>query len=47
MSDVVKLTVDDREIEVAKGTGLVETAEAAGIEPQDSATAESCLAGKR
>ena len=32
MSDVVKLTVDDREIEVAKGTGLVETAEAAGIE---------------
>jgi len=32
VSDLVKLTVDDREIEVAKGTGLVETAEAAGIE---------------
>jgi NADH-quinone oxidoreductase subunit G len=32
MSDVVKLTIDDREIEVAKGTGLVETAAAAGIE---------------
>ncbi len=32
MSDSVKLTVDDREIEVPKGTGLVETAEAAGIE---------------
>ena len=32
MSDGVKVTIDDREIEVAKGTGLVETAEAAGIE---------------
>jgi len=32
MSDVVKVTIDDREVEVAKGTGLVETAEAAGIE---------------
>ena len=28
----VKLTIDDREIEVEKGTGLVETAAAAGIE---------------
>jgi len=28
----VKVTIDDREIEVAKGTGLVETAAAAGIE---------------
>jgi NADH-quinone oxidoreductase subunit G len=32
VSDVVKVKVDDREIEVPKGTGLVETAEAAGIE---------------
>ncbi len=32
MSDLVKVTIDDREIEVAKGTGLVETAAAAGIE---------------
>jgi NADH-quinone oxidoreductase subunit G len=32
LSDVVKLTIDDREVEVAKGTGLVETAAAAGIE---------------
>ena len=32
MSDLVKVKVDDREIEVPKGTGLVETAEAAGIE---------------
>jgi NADH-quinone oxidoreductase subunit G len=30
--DVVTLTVDDREVQVAKGTGLVETALAAGIE---------------
>jgi NADH-quinone oxidoreductase subunit G len=28
----VKVTIDDREVEVEKGTGLVETAEAAGIE---------------
>ena len=32
MTDTVKVTIDDREIEVAKGTGLVETAAAAGIE---------------
>ena len=32
MSDLVTITVDDREVEVAKGTGLVETAAAAGIE---------------
>ena len=33
MSDASSsVTIDDREIEVAKGTGLVETAEAAGIE---------------
>ena len=32
MTDVVTLTVDDREIQVPKGTGLVETAAAAGIE---------------
>ena len=32
MSETVKVTIDDREVEVAKGTGLVETAEAAGIE---------------
>jgi len=32
MSDTVKVTIDDREVEVAKGTGLVETAEAAGVE---------------
>ncbi len=32
MSDLVKVTIDDREVEVAKGTGLVETAAAAGIE---------------
>ena len=30
--DLVTLTIDGRQIEVAKGTGLVETAEAAGIE---------------
>ena len=32
MSETVRITIDDREVEVAKGTGLVETAEAAGIE---------------
>ena len=32
MTDVVRVTIDDREIEIAKGTGLVETAAAAGIE---------------
>ncbi|HWO81423.1 2Fe-2S iron-sulfur cluster-binding protein, partial [Gaiella sp.] len=32
MSDLVKVTIDDREVEVTKGTGLVETAAAAGIE---------------
>ncbi|HEX2303985.1 MAG TPA: molybdopterin-dependent oxidoreductase [Gaiella sp.] len=32
MSETVKVTIDDREIEVAKGTGLVETAASAGIE---------------
>ena len=31
-AEVAKVTIDDREIEVAKGTGLVETAAAAGIE---------------
>ena len=30
--ELVKVTVDGREVEVAKGTGLVETAAAAGIE---------------
>jgi NADH-quinone oxidoreductase subunit G len=30
--ETVKVTIDDREVEVAKGTGLVETAAAAGIE---------------
>ena len=32
MSDLVTVTIDDREVEVEKGTGLVETAAAAGIE---------------
>ena len=32
MSELVKVTIDDREVEVPKGTGLVETAAAAGIE---------------
>jgi NADH-quinone oxidoreductase subunit G len=32
MTDLVKVTIDDREVEVEKGTGLVETAAAAGIE---------------
>ncbi len=32
MSDLVTLTIDDREVQVPKGTGLVETAAAAGIE---------------
>jgi NADH-quinone oxidoreductase subunit G len=32
MSETVKVTIDDREVEVEKGTGLVETAAAAGIE---------------
>ena len=32
MSESVKVTIDDRDVEVAKGTGLVETAAAAGIE---------------
>jgi NADH-quinone oxidoreductase subunit G len=32
MPDLVKLTVDDREIQVPAGTGLVETAAAAGLE---------------
>ena len=32
MSEMVKVTIDDREVEVAKGTGLVETAASAGIE---------------
>ena len=32
MTEVVKVTIDDRELEVPKGMGLVETAEAAGIE---------------
>ena len=32
MSELIKVTIDDREVEVAKGTGLVETAAAAGIE---------------
>src|SRR5439155_216999 len=29
---LVTLTIDDREVSVAKGTGMVETAQAAGIE---------------
>jgi len=32
LTELVKVTIDDREIEVAKGAGLVETAAAAGIE---------------
>jgi len=32
MSDLVTMTVDDRTVEVQKGTGLVEAAQAAGIE---------------
>ena len=32
MAETVKVTIDDREIEVAKGAGLVETAAEAGIE---------------
>ena len=32
MSELITVTIDDREVEVAKGTGLVETAAAAGIE---------------
>jgi NADH-quinone oxidoreductase subunit G len=32
VSDLVTVTIDDREVEVEKGTGLVETAAAAGIE---------------
>ena len=32
MSELVTVTVDDRTVEVPKGTGLVETAQAAGIE---------------
>jgi NADH-quinone oxidoreductase subunit G len=32
MSELVSVTVDDRRVEVPKGTGLVETAQAAGIE---------------
>ena len=32
MSELVKVMIDDREVEVLKGTGLVETAASAGIE---------------
>jgi NADH-quinone oxidoreductase subunit G len=32
VSDVVTVTIDDREVQVPKGTGLVETAASAGIE---------------
>ena len=32
MSELVSVTVDDRQVEVPKGTGLVEAAVAAGIE---------------
>ncbi len=32
MSDLATITIDDRELQVRKGTGLVETAAAAGIE---------------
>ncbi len=32
MNETVRVTIDDREVEVEKGTGLVETAAAAGIE---------------
>src|SRR5438067_11369520 len=31
-SDLVTLKIDEREVQVPKGTGLVETAQAAGIE---------------
>ena len=31
MSELVHVTVDDREVDVPKGTGLVEAAQAAGI----------------
>ena len=32
MTELVTVTVDDRTVEVSKGTGLVEAAQAAGIE---------------
>jgi NADH-quinone oxidoreductase subunit G len=32
VSETVKVTIDDREVEVERGKGLIETAEAAGIE---------------
>ena len=32
MADLVSLTVDDRPVQVAPGTGLVEAAQAAGVE---------------
>jgi NADH-quinone oxidoreductase subunit G len=32
VSETIRVTIDDREVEVAKGTGLVETAAVAGIE---------------
>jgi NADH-quinone oxidoreductase subunit G len=32
MTELITVTIDDREVEIAKGTGLVETAAAAGIE---------------
>ena len=32
MTELIKVTIDDREVEVEKGTGLVETAASAGIE---------------
>jgi NADH-quinone oxidoreductase subunit G len=32
VSELITVTIDDREVEVEKGTGLVETAAAAGIE---------------
>ncbi len=32
MSELVSITVDDRQVEVPKGTGLVEAAQAAGVE---------------
>jgi NADH-quinone oxidoreductase subunit G len=32
VTETVRITIDDREVEVAKGTGLVETAASAGVE---------------
>ena len=39
--DLVTVTVDGREIRVPKGTGMIETALAAGIEIRSSATSHA------